>query len=207
MTNENHEDGHKGKKTILEILNETFQWLIFGSILLKKGGGGPLQAGPGEPTNIEIPGIPAWVMSAFHFLTTEDEQEYVQIIDAAEKDPAKQEKFFAFKNNLVQSGYDEDFMRLMLVNLNRDWLNRKDAKKTDISNSAKIFIEQIILLDPDYVAQKKLAKEKKFLKKVTTFKKLFILSRENKLKTVIALILAPFIILSLAYHIINLIFG
>jgi|GEM_PF-5262907 len=167
------------KKTALEIFNETLQYFLFGTIFFRKGG--PTQAG-GVPQEAELPKVPAWIVSKFHLLTTEDEQEYDQILDAFNTDPDQQSAFFAFKNRLVAEGYDEDHLRLMLVNLNRDYLNRKDAKKTEIPNSAIEFIRQIVLLDGDYPAQKKLAKEKHFLRKVTRSKRFFLWGREKKLK-------------------------
>lgn len=183
------------KKSLIEILNETLQWFVFGGLLFKKGA--PPQTGPDGQSEIEVPKVPAWIMSKFHFLTTEDEQEYDQIMDRFSSEIIDQNIFFAFKNQLVAEGYDEDFLRLMLVNLNRDWLNRKDAKKTDIPNSAIEFITHIVFLNGNYDFQKKLAKEKKFLKKVSAFKKFFIWSLENRGKTLAILALIPVIILAL----------
>lgn len=176
---ENTVDKKEHKKTALEFLNETLQWLLVGTIISRKGGG-QQQMGPDGKPEIELPHVPNWAMNAFHFLTTEDEQEYNQILDRFSKDPDEQMIFFKFKNRLIKEGYDEDHLRLMLVNLNRDWINRKDAKKTDIPNSAVNFIEDIALLDGRYSQQRKLAEEKKFLKRLSLGKKSFLFVSKNK---------------------------
>lgn len=196
--NDNH---HEHKKTALEFINETLQWLIFGGIVLKKGETPKLGA-DGKP-DIEIPHMPSWAMNAFHFLTTEDEQEYNQILDRFSNDSDEQMIFFKFKNKLVKEGYDEDHLRLMLVNLNRDWINRKDAKKTDIPNSAINFIEDIVLLDGRYSQQKKLAEEKKFLKKISLGKKSFLFVSKNKTLVLLWILCVIFGLLAFAKMILS----
>lgn len=191
---------------MLEILNETMQWFIFGGLLFGKNTSSA-QAGPGGVPPIEVPKIPAWLLSRIHLLSTEDEQEWDQILDSYDEDPAKQGIFFKFKNDLLAEGYDDDYLRLMLVNLNRDWLNRKDAKKTDIPNSAIIFIKQIVSMDGDYPAQKKLAQEKKFLKKMGGLKQAYLWHQSHKLETILWIILSPFLLIALIYQILNLFLG
>lgn len=196
MAENNNNDRHEKKKSILEIANETVQWLIFGSILSKKGEGGP-PAGPDGKPGVEIPSLPAWAMNAFHFMTTEDEQEYDQAMDRFSTSPDEQMIFFKFKNKLVGEGYDEDHLRLMLVNLSRDWINRKDAKKTNIPDSAVNFINDIVLLKSSYVKQKKLAHEKKFLKKISLGKKIFLWATENKGKALALVFVIPTVVVCL----------
>lgn len=198
---ENTVDKKEHKKTIIEILNETLQWLLVGSILSKRGGGDQKMGPDGKP-EIELPHVPNWAMNAFHFLTTEDEQEYNQILDRFSKDPGEQMIFFKFKNRLVKEDYDEDHLRLMLVNLNRDWINRKDAKKTEIPNSAVNFIEDIVLLNGKYSQQKKLAEEKKFLKKISSGKKIFLWSSKNRAKSIALLISIPVVLICTFFSII-----
>jgi hypothetical protein len=181
----------KKRKSLLEILNETMQWFIFGGLLFGKNTSSA-QAGPGSVAPVEVPKIPAWLLSRIHRLSTEDEQEWDQILDSYDEDPAKQNIFFKFKNDLLAEGYDDDYLRLMLVNLNRDWLNRKDAKKTDIPNSAIIFIKQIVSMGGDYPAQKQLAQEKKFLKKMGGLKKAYLWHQDHKLETIVGLFLIPY---------------
>ena len=196
MAENNNDDRHDKKKGMLEIANETIQWLIFGSILSRKGEGGAPTGPDGKP-GIEIPSVPSWAMNAFHFLTTEDEQEYDQIMDRFSTDPSEQMVFFNFKDKLVAEGYDEDHLRLMLVNLNRDWLNREDAKKTRIPNSAVNFITDMVLLKSSYAKQKKLAEQKKFLKKITLGKKIFLWMIENKGKALALIIATPTVVICL----------
>jgi hypothetical protein len=178
------------KKSLLEIMNETLQWFIFGGLLFGKGAN-PSQAGPSGAPQIEVPKIPAWLLSRIHLLSTEDEQEWDQILDSYDEDPTKQSIFFKFKNTLLDEGFDDDYLRLMLVNLNRDWLNRKDAKKTDIPNSAIIFIKQIVSMDGDYPAQRKLSQEKKFLKKTGGTKKAYLWHQRHKLETIVGIFILP----------------
>lgn len=195
-------DPHDKKKSLLEIANETIQWLIFGSILSKKGGEGQ-KLGPDGKPEIEIPNVPSWAMNLFHFLTTEDEQEYNQILDRFSNNPEEQMLFFKFKNRLIKDGYDEDHLRLMLVNLNRDWINRKDAKKTDIPNSAVNLITDIVLLNGSYSKQKKLAEEKKFLKKTSLGKRSFLFVSKNKTVVLIWTLCGIFGILALTKFILS----
>lgn len=204
MAEQNEKDAKK--KTALEFINETIQWLIFGGILFKKGGGPP-QMGPDGQPDVEVPKVPAWIMNAFHFLTKEDEEELVQVLDDFSEKSEDQDIFFEFRKRIVLENYDEDSLRLMIVNLNRDWINRKDAKKTNIPNSARIFLEQLVFLHPDYEAQKEMAIQKGFLEKVTTFKKLFMKAMAHKNRTLLVLILSPFVIASFIYQILNLFFG
>jgi hypothetical protein len=191
------------KSPILEKLFELLQWLFLGGLVLKKGGDRPQATGPGGQPEIEVPKVPAWIVSKFHLLTSEDEQEYDQIMDRFSTDPEDQMIFFNFKNHLVEEGYDEDHIRLMLVNLNRDWLNRKDAKKTDIPNSAIEFITQIYFLDGDYDAQKRMAKEKKFLEKTSPAKKLFRFAVDYKFETFVGIFMLPIGIIELIFWILK----
>lgn len=193
----------KEKSPMFEKLFELLQWLFLGGLILKKGGQQQSATGPGGQPEIEVPQVPAWIMSKFHLLTTEDEQEYNQIMDRFSTNPDDQTVFFKFKNRLAGEGFDEDHIRLMLVNLNRDWLNRKDAKKTDISNSAIEFITQIWCLDGDYDAQKELAKERKFLEKTSQAKIFFKWSREHKLETIVGIFLVPLGIIEFIFWILR----
>lgn len=176
------------KKFWKRMLEENFQWiLIIVSVFL--GLRKPLEAGEKGPDGGEPP---RWVYNLFSFIFTIDEQKYVELLDDFSTDVDQQEIFFKFKDDVVAEGYDEDYLRLMMVNVHQDWLNRKDAKTTDIPKSAIIFIEQIVAKNGGYTAQKRIAEEKKFLKKVGGLKQAYLWHKSHKLETIVGLFLIPY---------------
>jgi hypothetical protein len=196
MTENNGRDrtedhGHRdGKKLMANFLLENFQWIgIILAVLL--GIRKPPEAGEKGPNGKEPP---RWVYNLFSFIFTIDEQKYVHLLNDSALNQTQRTAFFKFKNAAVAEKFDEDYLRLMLVNLYQDWLDRKDAKLTDIPKSAIILVEHIASLDGDYAAQKEFAEEMKLLKKVGPLKKAYLWHQSHKLETIVGFFLIPWAI-------------
>lgn len=176
------------KKFWKRMLEENFQWILIAvSILL--GIRKPMEVGGKELDGKEPP---RWLAHFFPFFFTVDEKKYTQLLDDFDKNPAKQAVFFKFKDKVVAERFDEEHLRLMMSDHFQDWLDREDEKLTKIPRSAAIFIEQIIALDGNYDAQKKLGEEKKFLKKVGPLKAAFRWSRNHRSETIVGFFLIPY---------------
>lgn len=178
------------KKFWKRMLEENFQWVvIIASVIL--GLRKPPEAGE-KGSNGKEP--PRWVYNLFSFIFTIDEQKYVHLLNDPALNQTQRTAFFKFKNTAVAEEFDEDYLRLMLVNLHQDWLDRKDTGATEIPKSAIILIEHIAFMDENYIAQKEFAEEMKLLKKVGSLKKAYLWHQSHKLETIVGFFLIPWAI-------------
>jgi hypothetical protein len=200
-----HSGNHHEKKFWGRMLEENFQWILLVlSIVL--GLRKPPEAGETGPGGKEIPG---WILRIFSSLTKEDETEYNLILDSY-PDPAILAVESAFRNNFIREGYDETDYRLSLVDLRREYLERlrnpapEDKSGGRLSftpitlrDSATKFLDQLLyetrVGTPEevFARQKKIALDRKILKKTGALKRAFHWHESHKLETIVGLFLFP----------------
>jgi hypothetical protein len=215
-------DHREGKRFLANFLMENFQWIliIFSVILgLRK----PPEAGETAAGGKEIPG---WILKIFSSLTKEDETEFNLILDSFPGGGIRPVEA-KFREDFIADGYDETDYRLSVVDLRREYLERlRNPAPEDksggrltfaslaLQDSAIAFLSEILAESaksgtPEEIfeRQKKLALERKLIKKVSGLKKAFQWSQHNKFKTLLLLATTPFLLAAVIYQILNLFLG
>jgi len=212
--------GPERHKPMGRFLIENFQTIgIIISILLG------LREKP-APGSEEERSIPNWFLHLFPSLTQEDEIEFNLARDSY-PDTNLRAVETTFREAIIRDGYDETNYRLMLVGLRREYTDRLHHPAPEDKSGGRLSFEPITLRDscteffsellaessaagtPEeiYERQKKIALGRKLLKKTGTLKRVAHWVHENKLKTILLLILSPFFFLALAYQVLNLFLG
>ena len=205
-----------------EIILENAQTLgiVLGIMLGLRQPPKPGEAGPGGK---EIPG---WLLKIFSSLTKEDETEYNLILDSF-PDGGIRPIEAEFRKDFIADGYDETDYRLSLVDLRREYMERLRNPAPEDKSGGRLAFTSITLRDSCteffselltesnttstpkeiFERQKKIALDRKILKKTGLLKRIFSWSQRHKLETILWIVLTPFLLVALIYQILNLLFG
>lgn len=201
--------------------SKTWEWLqnigLFAAFLLGIQKNAPtVPAGDGNGVG-KIKEMPAWLMNMFPSFTREDETEFNLILDSY---PSAKQVEAEFRARFIADGYDETKYRLALVHMRREYVERmaKTMPKNDLDSrmtfaklemrdSAYEFLSELVVESAAGGDFYRRQKERALSRKILEEPGIADWVKKNKGKTLALLAISPFVLITFAYHLLNLIFG